>query len=249
MPAPPPIKTPGDIVDFFYPRPLVGQERSNLAFHIERYAYLLDRVGRLLEQRTAAGRTEQRLLDVGVSQQTLLLQANHPAVPVDTLDLFESGRELRPGERHYVFDLNRSADASLPAEAGPYDVIVLAEVIEHLHLDGSIALRALADRLADGGFVFLQTPNAVALHKRLKHLIGRNPAMELTSENATSPHFHEYTVAELRRAAERAGLRTVDVDLRNYFTRPTALSKTYNAVAQRLHPSLRAGISMTLQKV
>ena len=74
-----------EILDYFWPRALDGYDRSDLAFHIHRWAYLLSEVDRLVT--AVAGKTDARILDIGPSLQTDLLRANYPAVPVDTLDV------------------------------------------------------------------------------------------------------------------------------------------------------------------
>lgn len=239
-----------DIADYFWPRSLGGQDRADYSFHRRRWAFLLTQVDRLVEmRRAAAGEQALRILDIGVSLQTELLRHNYPDIPVDTLDIVERDKHLRPGERHVTFDLNDlyGGTENWP-QIGPYDVIVMAEVIEHLYTAGRIALSFLAETMHPGAFAFLQTPNAVALHKRLQMLSGRNPYMSLDEDRLAPGHFHEYTVAELDDTARQAGLQVFEVSLHNYFTASRPLAMIYNHVCEKLPGTLRGGISMTLRK-
>jgi Methyltransferase domain len=239
-----------DIADYFWTRSLGGQDRADYSFHRRRWAFLLTQVERLVElRRGVAGEESLRILDIGVSLQTDLLRHNYPDIPVDTLDIVESVKDLRPGERHVTFDLNDlyGGTENWP-QIGPYDVIVMAEVIEHLYTAGRIALSFLAEIMRPGAFVFLQTPNAVALHKRLRMLSGRNPYMSLDGDRLAPGHFHEYTVTELSETALQAGLEVFEISLHNYFTASRPLAAIYNRVCGKLPGTFRAGISMTLRK-
>ena len=65
---------------------------------------------------------------------------------------------------------------------GPYDVIVFAEVIEHLYTAPELVLPYLRELLVLGGVLLLQTPNAVSLRKRAKLLLGVNPFERIRTE-------------------------------------------------------------------
>lgn len=253
-----------DIADYLWTRSLGGQDRADYAFHRRRWAFLLTQVDRLVAlrrgvaapqrddaaaRRGVAGDEALRILDIGVSLQTDMLRHNYPDIPVDSLDIIESSKVLRPGERHVVFDLNDlyGGTENWP-QIGPYDVIVMAEVIEHLYTAAQIALSFLAQIMCPGAFAFLQTPNAVALHKRLQMLSGRNPYMSLDEDRLAPGHFREYTVAELSDTARQAGLEVFEVTMHNYFTGNRPLAAIYNRVCEKLPGTFRAGISMTLRK-
>jgi 2-polyprenyl-3-methyl-5-hydroxy-6-metoxy-1,4-benzoquinol methylase len=132
---------------------------------------------------------------------------------------------------------------------GPYDVIVMCEVIEHLYTPVVKVLAGLKSWMEPGGYLFLQTPNAVALHKRLTLLAGRHPYMDLSDGTRTSPpHFRESTIGELISAGRAVGLEVVDHEARNYFTGSKRGTKLYNRVCEALPPSLRAGLSITYRR-
>jgi 2-polyprenyl-3-methyl-5-hydroxy-6-metoxy-1,4-benzoquinol methylase len=244
------VLTARDVEDFFYHQPLEGPDRYTMEFHIQRWAYLLQAVDRLVSQaRQRRGSEGLRILDIGEGMQTELLRANYPDIPVDVLDLVDADRQRRTFDEYHHYDLNDLYFEERWPQIGPYDVIVMAEVIEHLHAGALVALKGMASLLRAGGYLFVQTPNAVALHKRLQMLAGRNPYMDLDLPRETPPHYREYTLTELVRAGDSAGLKTVESDRRNYFTRKTIVSELYNEIANRLPAPLRAGISISYQSV
>lgn len=244
------VLTVRDVEDFFYHQPLEGLDRHTMAFHLQRWAYLLQAVDRLVTQaRQRRGSDGLRILDIGEGMQTELLRANYPDIPVHVLDLVDADRKRRDFDEYHHYDLNDLYFEDRWPQVGPYDVIVMAEVIEHLHTGASVALKGMASLLGKGGYLFVQTPNAVALHKRLQMLVGRNPYMDLDLPRETPPHYREYTLPELIDAGDSCGLRTVESARRNYFTRNTVVSQVYNEIANRLPAPLRAGISISYAKV
>ena len=241
------VLTEGDLADYVWPLRLSGQDRADLAFHGPRWVNLLRHVDALVEAARAGG-GELRILDIGPSLQTDVLRHNYPDLPVDTLDLKADGRAPRAQDVHVQYDLNDLYHRERWPRIGPYDVIVMCEVIEHLYTGVETVLGGIASIMKPGGALFLQTPNAAALHKRIQLAAGRNPYMALDEDRLQPPHFHEFTPKELAAAAERAGLRVTDVEMHNDFTRNSLLSDVYNRVCAMLPGSFRAGISMTLTK-
>ena len=184
-----------------------------------------------------------RVLDVGPAYQTALLRAMWDGLVVDTLGFGDIRFAPRAGERHFHVDLNETAGAEVVE--GGHDLVVVAEVIEHLYTAAPTVLAFLRRFLRAGGTLLLQTPNAVALPRRLKMLIGRNPTEPIRPNRLDPGHFHEYTVAELAAAAAAADLTVDHVDLANYFANGGRLRRRYNElVAPRLPGSLRDGITI-----
>jgi len=175
---------------------------------------------------------------------------------VDTLGL-ESSADLDSGSDHYQADLNRPG--SLPAVLPMYDMIVFAEVVEHLHTSPGLVLEALREHLVSRGILVIQTPNAAALPKRLKLLAGRNPYEPIREDPSNPGHFREYTLRELRTIAVRAGFQVMAVFRRFYFdaryahhqddvVRSRRLMGAFkNIVYRTLPPFLREGITMVLE--
>jgi SAM-dependent methyltransferase len=221
---------------------LRSEWRTYLGYHARRYDVLL----RVVLGLVGAG-DAPRILNVGPMFETALLRERVRGATVDTLGFSPALFPPGPAERHLELDLNRAGDPSAPAGDGSYDAIVMGEVIEHLHTAPSIVLGYLAGWLRPGGVLVLQTPNAVALHKRVRMLAGRNPLEPIRESTDNPGHFHEYALGELRAAGERAGLTMEGWETANYFgTTPAA--RAYAAVGRLLPASLRHGITMWLRR-
>jgi SAM-dependent methyltransferase len=210
-------------------------EEVYLRTHERRYAVLLDLI---------AGLAPKRILVVGPSFESALLRERFPAATVNTLGWLDHRFPLREGERHVELDLN----AGEYPELEPHDVVVCCEVIEHLHVPAAGVLRFLATGLGPGGHLVLQTPNATALPKRIRMLVGRNPYEPIRSEPGNPGHFHEYTVPELRAAVEGAGLEITRLLTANYFDHGSRKNRAYRAVGSVLPETFREGITVVARR-
>lgn len=220
---------------------LDAEGQSYMGYHAARYARLLETVQQLAQrspgsQRPATGADPVLILDVGPNIQTALLRAVHPEAIVDTLGFAHPAVPPSGQSRHIRFDLNEAPDATRwPAADRRYDVIVMAEVLEHLYVPARAVLSFLAERARRPGFIVLQTPNAAALHKRLALLRGHNPVETPRLSRENPGHLHEYTLAELRTEVQAAGLTVEWLRAENYFG-SGALAGLYR-VAGRLLPA------------
>jgi SAM-dependent methyltransferase len=192
-----------------------------------------------------------RILDVGQAYEAERLRAL-PGAVVDTLGFGDQRFPPREGERHIPYDLS-AADGDWPEwETWPrfegYDLVVCAEVIEHLPVSPLPALRFLGSALRPGGWLVLQTPNAARIGNRLRLLAGRNPFEELRDDLVSPGHIREYTVDEVVELGRAAGLEPGGWLTANYFV----TGSRANAWARRLGPfvprRLRAGITAWLQR-
>ncbi|MFQ5898513.1 MAG: class I SAM-dependent methyltransferase [Candidatus Methylomirabilia bacterium] len=130
-------------------------------------------------------------------------------------------------ERMLVVDLDREA----PDLDGPFDVIVYADVLEHL-IDPVRALVTVNRTLAPHGHVIISVPNVAHLWIRLSLLLGR---FEYTDRGILDrTHLRFFTGRSLRRLIADAGLRSV-----RRTTTPTPL---YQVVPARFHGAWLAGI-------
>jgi hypothetical protein len=80
-----------------------------------------------------------------------------------------------------------------------------------------LSLLLLSSLLREGGKIVLSTPNAAALHNRLRLLRGVNPFERIRYYDRNPGHFREYTADELRSMAEAADLRCLRVDKIDFF--------------------------------
>jgi len=226
-----------------------GDAAAYAALHAPRYEILSSGLRARLGQEGAP--RSPRVLDVGPAAEAMLIRRAFPGATVDTLGFANPLVPPREGERHVEFDLNRAADAERRPALDPYDAIVLAEVLEHLAAPPRAVLDCLAGWLRPGGFLVIQTPNALALHKRLRALAGRNPlggAGDVTAPSHSQAHFREYTLDELRVLAAAVGLEPEEAILANHFRHRGAARGLYDRVTAALPAGTRQGITLYLRR-
>ena len=212
-------------------------------YHAERYARLLS----LIDELPVSVRPPDRLriLDIGPNIQTELVRNTHPGAVVDTLGFAHPAIRPREHERHIELDLNHlTVPGSDPQLGAVYDIVILAEVVEHLHTSLTTVLRNVAGWLRAPGYVLVQTPNGAALHKRIRLLLGRSPVEPPRDTPRNPGHFHEYTLAELRDQVAAAGLLIERLEVANHFGGADASSQLYRAAGRLLPPTLRHGVTL-----
>lgn len=221
-----------------------------LRYHLPRYQLLLTEI-------SSRYRDGMNILDIGRSAFTDILLARFKQV--DTLGFATDSST--PGMNHFQFDLNHARDAELWRHDLPkYDIVVFTEVIEHLYTSPSQVLSFLHHLMKDDGILLLQTPNAAAIHKRIKLLFGRNP-YELIREDDRNPgHFREYTAKELCTLLVEGGFNIESHGFKNYFDyqysdhkddaafKKDTKRSIYNLMFAIMPPSLRPGIFIIARK-
>jgi SAM-dependent methyltransferase len=216
---------------------------SYLDFHRRRYEYLMGFVDRILRAQTPPPGEPLRVLDVGMSHQTLLVRELFPDVELATLGFYDE-RYAAAGAVHTEFNLN-FADADDFPPLPDFDLILLAEVIEHLYTPPTRVLTMLKAMLRPGGVLLLQTPNPVNLARRLALLAGRSP-FEIIRDDPTNPgHYCEYTVEHLLFLAESTGFEVLEYTVKNYFGERKPF---YNLACNLLPGRLAEGITMVLRR-
>ncbi len=125
-------------------------------------------------------------------------------------------------------------DRDLPFAAGAFDLVVLADVLEHL-ADPAAALARAAGWCRPGGAILVSVPNVAHWSARLALARGRWPQEE--SGTFDSSHLRWFTRASLRELLTDAGLVDVELDaivpaLRNHLP--------VQRVARRIEPAWQA---------
>ena len=209
-------------------------------FHQRRYAFLVQLLTGLIDHHSAL-----RILDVGPAYQTFLLRHFFSSHVINSLGYQHNLNELREGEKHFESDLNTSQ--SQWPDLPQHDLILFCEVIEHLYSNPKFVMQRLADNLKPGGFLMIQTPNAVAIHKRLRMLIGQNP-FQLLQDNQMG-HFREYTIQELQNMVRQVGLEISSINFLNYFNYSgNALNRLFLNLQFMIPPKWRDGITIVATK-
>ena len=223
------------------------EEQRYLDYHSRRFAFVLRIVGDCVAQarRNRAG-AAVRLLDIGPHFLTELLSRSFADATISTLG-YQNPRCYRGARigRHLEFDLNDAQHPHQRPSFDEHDVVVMSEVIEHLYTAPELVLEFVKELMAPGGFLVVQTPNAVAWDKRVVMLRGANPFEMLRQSRQNPGHFREYTAHELRQLGDRAGLECTGCERSNYFNAPLGLPAR---LACRLRPGFCQGITIVYRR-
>lgn len=188
--------------------PAAGHDYA--AYHARRFDYLLA----MVEELTPPGGA---ILEVGVGPFLGRLRARHADVTSLGFPL-QADRVM--GGPHIPFNLEWTLEGrSIPA-GRRFDLIIFAEVLEHLNLPPELPLAALRPLLKPEGRLIVQTPNAAALVKRVALALGRHPYDLLRASREDPGHIREYTRPELLGALETAGFAVERHAFASYFARP-----------------------------
>ena len=175
---------------------------------------------------------EARILDVGCGYGTLLTLA------VEIYDGQGSCLDIReylPKAVREQYGLEFvKANAELdPIPGGPYDVIIMTEVIEHFNFHPLPTLQKLHDALAPGGRLFLSTPDSAQwgrlydFHRSLDD-IPLPPQANETRPKTTDEHRWMYSASEITGVLEAAGFQVMKVEYS-----PGIRGRHFNIVAIR----------------
>ena len=219
-----------------------------LSVHHERYHLLVSDCLRLLESAPAGSDGRRRVLVIGPRYEVDLLHRLVPDVLVDTMGLNPGLFEIRDDERFIPFDLNKTDEEASRPDIGGYGLIVMAEVIEHLWTAPSVVLSWLRSLLLPRGLLYVQTPNAAALPKRLRLLMGVNPYQELQTDRAYPGHIREMTVKEVAREGRAVGLEVAELRTANYFDSEKQTNRLYERLERVIPRNLRAGITVVYRR-
>jgi 2-polyprenyl-3-methyl-5-hydroxy-6-metoxy-1,4-benzoquinol methylase len=205
--------------------------------------------------------TGKRILDLGCSRGMLLERFRR----YDEVDLV--GSELDPVDRadaqargiHVdAFQINVLDDgqiaARLPYEDGSFDVVLAAEIIEHI-VDTVGFVREIHRVLRPGGAVFFSTPNILWWKYRLDVLIGRypDPLEHRLFYGTDFGHVRTFTPAKLREVVEESGFEVVQVagkrlgPISSLTRTPRAIARGLDALATRW-PTLSDDVLLSARK-
>jgi 2-polyprenyl-3-methyl-5-hydroxy-6-metoxy-1,4-benzoquinol methylase len=122
----------------------------------------------------AEGVAGKRVLEVGVGDGSMAKRLCEVGGIVDGLDVDQSARDLaKPYCRTvYLADLEEIDHITLPDE--PYDIIVMADVLEHIRNPEHV-LCLMRRHLRPDGRLIVSLPNVANIYVRLNLLVGRFP--------------------------------------------------------------------------
>ena len=176
------------------PRPESPPGQARSPYGLKRSPYSSH--ARLLGMLPAVGHG-QRVLDLGCASgyvAAILASRGFDVVGVDRAGAVN-------GVPPFTF-VAADLDAGLPPLDGRFDVVVMADLLEHLR-DPLGFLRAARALLAPGGVVLASLPNSGHFYFRLVVLSGRFPAHDRGLFDRT--HLHFFTLASWRELFAGAG--------------------------------------------
>jgi 2-polyprenyl-3-methyl-5-hydroxy-6-metoxy-1,4-benzoquinol methylase len=149
------------------------------------------------------------VLDVGCSAGSLGQQLADRGTIVDGIEYDEAaaGEARRSYRRVIVGDIERMP---LDLEAGAYEAVVCADVLEHLRDPRAVIVR-LRPLLAPGGRLIVSTPNIANWSMRLLHLAGRWEYQERGIMDRT--HLRFFTRRSLETLLRSAGYEVAECDV------------------------------------
>ena len=144
------------------------------------------------------------VLDLGCASGGLLALLRGQASHLAGLELSETAAMAAAQVADLVVQ-GALEDRDLPFEAGFYDLVVLADVLEHL-ADPDAALRRATGWCKPGGAILISVPNVAHWRARLTLVRGRWPAEERGTFDAS--HLRWFTRDSVADAARRCRPRT-----------------------------------------
>lgn len=139
--------------------------------------------------------TEKRVLDIGCYDGTIGKLIAQNQNEVYGIDLSDQAVNLakKKGIRAYQADIEEN-DLPFPKEF--FDVIVAAEIIEHV-FDTDGFLEKIREFLKPNGHLILTTPNLATLGRRLLLLFGKNPLIEVSCRKGAGGHIRYFVKKSL----------------------------------------------------
>lgn len=236
-----------EIIDAKY-KVCSGEETQSeyYTFHRKRYRILLETI-----QKISRIRTIKHMLDIGASYQTLLLDSLASDISIDTLGFtLDKYKPKNNPTNDHRFDLTQSGKNQVPLNTikNKYDLIILAEVIEHIRIKPEKVMSLLNSLLKKGGYLIIQTPNAAFLGSRIKLLFGKHPYSWIRDDDNNPGHYREYTYSELIYLAEATGYDVVSLKGYNYFSHQSKIKQFVLNLTSILPDTYKNGFTCVLKK-
>ena len=169
---------------------------------------------------------------------------------------------LLPGNREKIIEFARNsgidfrlaaAGEALPYSQEQFDMVMLHDVVEHLHDSPRELLNDLVGLIKPDGLLFITVPNAGNIRKRLAVLMGGSnyPDIEYFywTRGRWRGHVREYVRADLLSLADYLDLAVIELRACDHMLRrlPAAIRPAYRAVTGLL-PGLKDTWALVCRK-
>lgn len=146
----------------------------------------------------------KRVLDIGCYDGSIAKFIKKNGNTVIGVDIAQTAVKMakKNGIEAYVCDVEEN---NFPKQIGDFDVVVAAEIIEHI-FDPDAFLEKVKKILKRKGSLILTTPNLAGIGSRISLMLGRLPWMiENDLLPGKSGHIRYFTLAELEKLLNRRG--------------------------------------------
>jgi ubiquinone/menaquinone biosynthesis C-methylase UbiE len=196
-------------------------------FHQWRYQQLLDLLARHAPDR------QERCLDVGGGGDIAELVSEIKAKYADEFHAVDLATDIDRLRKNGIEAQICNVDVqALPYDDGYFDIVIFASVIEHLY-NPHHTIAEIARVMRAGGILIVETPNAVALGRRLDALWGENQFR----------WFNQYNAIENKALMEYCSVfytaEEIEVMLARWFISEERLYGMHNPPVNRLKRWLR----------
>lgn len=181
--------------EFLLNKPFLKNMEERMRHYEHENVERVNRVGSLA--------VNKRVLDFGCGAGPLMDKLRPIAGSIEGLEPTEPFRQLLMQKGYIVHE-------TVDALQGPYDIILMFHVAEHLP-DPVSTLRQLSDRLAPDGLIYLEVPNVNDALMTLYNIEASQKFLFFRD------HLQYFSRASLARAVQRCGSRLINLSGHNRF--------------------------------
>jgi 2-polyprenyl-3-methyl-5-hydroxy-6-metoxy-1,4-benzoquinol methylase len=117
--------------------------------------------------------------------------------------------------KEFGIDFRTTINGSFPFEKHSFDMLMMNDVIEHLHDSPRDILNDLLELIKPRGYLFITVPNLVNIKKRIKVLFGKSNLPNFDSyywyPDYWRGHIREYTKDDLIKLAKHLNLEIIEL--------------------------------------
>jgi SAM-dependent methyltransferase len=164
-----------------------------------------------------------KILDFGCGPCDKIAILQHLGFKCAGYDDLQDEWHLKPGNRETILsfarelgiDFRLAQDGPLPFEEAYFDMVMLHDVLEHLHNSPRDLLNDLLKLVKPRGFLFVTVPNAANIRKRISVMLGKTnlPAFEsyYWGPGLWRGHVREYVKDDLVKLASYLDLEVLEL--------------------------------------